>query len=276
MVTMLPSATQPEPDGEHRGWWDRTMAVTARAWPVIVVVLAVAAPIALTAALLPFRGQVPNATVALGLAVLVSLLAAVGTRVTALIAAVSAALCFDIAFTQPYGSVAISHPQDIETTVLLLIGGLIVGQLSARNRTHRALAVQTSADLARIQVIAEMIAAGATPEEVVAAVAEELQSLLGLHNCWFDTSRPQRPGPTIDRNGNVSWGRLWWGFDTLGLPGKEISIEVEHDGRRLGRYVLVAEAGTKVRRDQLIAAVTLADQAGAALGAGTLPAIAHR
>ena len=66
----------------------------------------------------------------------------------------------------------------------------------------------------------------------------------------------------------MSWGRIWWGIDTLGLPGKEITIEVEHDVRRLGRYVLVAEAGTKVRRDQLLAAVTLADQAGAALGAG--------
>ena len=96
--------------------------------------------------------------------------------------------------------------------------------------------------------------------------------LLGLRERRFETSWPDRPGPTIDRNGNVSWGRLWWGVDTLGLPGKEISIEVEHDNRRLGRYVLLAEPGTRVRRDQLLAAVTLADQAGAALGAGVLSA----
>jgi len=78
------------------------------------------------------------------------------------------------------------------------------------------------------------MAAGAGPDEVVEAVANELRSLLGLRKCWFDTSRPERPGPTIDRNGNVSWGRIWWGVDTLGLPGKEITIEVEHDVRRLG------------------------------------------
>jgi hypothetical protein len=267
---------QSKSDISRQDWWARSLAITSTARPVAAIAMAVAAPVALTLAVLPFRGQVPDATVALGLAVLVSLLAAIGTRVTALIAAVSAAVCFDVGFTEPYGSLTISHPQDIETTALLLVGGLIVGQLSARNRRNRGRAVQTSDDLAHIQAVAEMMAAGASPDEVVAAVAEELQSLLGLRNSWFDTSRPDRPGPTIDRNGNVSWGRIWWGFDTLGLPGKEITIEVTHDQRRLGRYVLIAEPGTKVRRDQLIAAVTLADQAGAALGAGARPvAIAH-
>ena len=180
----------------------------------------------------------------------------------------SAALCFDVGFTQPYGSLTISHPQDIETTALLLVGGLIVGQLSARNRRNRGLVVQQSKDLAHVQAIAELMAAGAEPDEVVDAVAHELRSLLGLRDCRFETSRPDRPGPTIDRNGNVSWGRIWWGVDTLGLPGKEITIDVEHNQRRLGRYVLIAEPGTKVRRDQLLAAVTLAEQAGAALGTG--------
>jgi hypothetical protein len=257
-----------ESDTPRPDWWERTLIVASRIQPLAVVVAAVGAPVVLTAALLPFRSQVSTATVALGLAVLVSLLAAIGGRVSALIVAVSAALCLDIGFTQPYGSLAISNPQNIETTALLLVGGLIVGQLSARNRRNRGLAVQRSEDLGHIQAIAEMMVAGAAPDEVVAAVAGELQSLLGLRECWFETSLAERPGPTIDRSGNVSWGRIWWGFDTLGLPGKEISIEVEHDQRRLGRYVLVAEPGTKVRRDQLLAAVTLADQAGAALGAG--------
>ena len=35
---------------------------------------------------------------------------------------------------------------------------------------------------------------------------------------------------------------------------------------RLGRYVLTAVPGSPVTREQLVAAVTLADQAGAALG----------
>jgi hypothetical protein len=259
----------PEPAGRDR--WRRTFTIARRIRPVVVVGAAVFAPLVLTAVLLPFRSRLPDATVALGLAVLVSLLASIGTRVTAIIAAVFAAACFDLGFTQPYGSLAISHPQDVETTVLLLIGGLVVGQLSARNRSNRQLAVQTGEDLGHIQAIAETMAAGAAPDEVVAAVAVELESLLGLRNCWFETSQSDRPVPTIDRNGDVSWGRIWWGFDSLGLPGKEITLEVEHDQRRLGRFVLVAEPGTRVRRNQLLAAVTLAEQAGAALSAGVSP-----
>src|ERR1700690_2499432 len=216
---MLPSAVPPEPESPWHRRWDRTVSVAGRIRPAAVIVAAVAAAVALTAAILPFRDQVPSATVALGLAVLVSLLAATGTRVTAVIAAASAALCFDIGFTQPYGSLAISHPQDIETTALLLVGGVIVGQLSARNRRNRGLAVRTSEALGRIQTVAGMGAGGAAADGVVAAVADELHSLLGLRNCWFETSQPDKPGPTIARNGNVSWGRLWWGFDTLGLPG---------------------------------------------------------
>jgi hypothetical protein len=232
-------------------------------------VIAVAlAPVALGLALLPFRSQIPSATVALGFAVLVWLLAAIGTRITALIAAVSAALCFDVDFTQPYGSLVISHAQDVEMTALLLVGGVIIGQLAARNRRNRRLVSQRSKDLAHIRSIAELLANGAEPNEVVGAVAGELQSLLGLYVCWFDTSQPSRPRPTIERNGNLRWGQIWWGTDTLGLPGKEITLEVEHGQRRVGRHALVAEAGTKVRRDQLLAAVTLADQAGVALGPG--------
>ena len=228
--------------------------------------VAVAAPVALALSLLPLRGQIPSATVALGLAVLVSAVAAIGSRLPAAIAAVSAALSFDGFYTQPYGSVSISNAGDIETTVLLLVGGLIVGQLSARNREHRRRVSQSGDNLSRIQAIAEMLASGVPANDVVAAIATELQDMLGLRSCWFDASFPDAVGPMIERNGDVSWGRIWWGFDTLGLPGKEISLGVENQHHRLGRFVLVADPGTRVSQQQLLAAVTLADQAGTALG----------
>jgi len=272
VVTIVPSATPTDPGGPRQ-----TMAATIR--PVVVLVAAVVVPVGpRTSHSFRSASQAPAATVALGFAVLVSLLAATGTRLSALIAAVSAALCYDIGFTQPYGSLVISHPQDIETTALLLVGGLIVGPaLGSKSLLTEHSPCRQREDLSHVQAIAELMAAGAGPDEVVEAVANELRSLLGLRKCWFDTFAPGATRTNHRQNGNVSWGRIWWGVDTLGLPGKEITIEVEHDVRRLGRFVLVAEAGTKVRRDQLLAAVTLADQAGASLGAGPMPvALAHR
>jgi Domain of unknown function (DUF4118) len=266
-VTTVPPATEELP----RPTLTRGISFGARVRPWLLLATAIVVPIAASLAALPFRGNVSAATVALGLAIIVSLIGALGARGTAVVAAVVAALCFDILFTKPYGSFSISNAADVETAVLLLIGGLIVGQLSARNRTNRGLVVQGSLDLGRIQGIAELMASGAGRDEVVAAVAVELQTLLGLRSCRFETTFPAAPGPTIERNGDVSWGHFWWGFPTLGLPGKEISLIVENQQRRRGRFVLVAEPGTKVSREQLLAAVTLADQAGSALGRDTVP-----
>jgi K+-sensing histidine kinase KdpD len=269
-VTQIPLPGASPPADETI--WTRTLALVARSQPIALMVIAVAAPLALALSLLPLRGQVPSATIALSLAVLVSAVAAIGSRLPAALAAVSAALCFDGFYTQPYGSVSISNAGDVETTVLLLVGGLIVGQLSARNRAHRMRISQSSDNLARIQAVAEMLAGGAGSSEVVAAVAGELKDMLGLRTCWFDTSFPDAIGPMIERNGDVSWGRIWWGFDTLGLPGKPISLGVENQHHRLGRFVLLADAGTRVSQQQLLAAITLADQAGTALGAEAVSA----
>ena len=161
---MLPSATPSDQDTARRDWWSRIRGFAVAIHPLAMAVIALVAPIVLALILLPLRREAPVASVALGFAVLVSLLGAIGTRMTALIAAVSAAVCYDVVFTQPYGSIVISHPQDIETTALLLVGGLIVGQLSARNRRNRGLVVQQSKDLAHIQAIAELMAAGCRAE----------------------------------------------------------------------------------------------------------------
>jgi hypothetical protein len=185
------------------------------------------------------------------------------------VAAISASAGFDVFHTRPYGSLVITRAEDIQTTALLLVVGLIVGQLAAVNRRHRDLAAQSSYDLGRIHAVAEMVAAGEPAEQVVLAVANELTDLLSLTSCRFDPSFAAHPGPFIERNGDVSWGAMRWGFSTMGLPSKEVTLVVEHQSRPLGRYVLVARPGTRVIDDQLIAAVALADQAGSALAAQT-------
>ncbi len=233
---------------------------------LLELVAAVVLPVAVGAALAPFRSNIAPATAALAMAVAVSLIAALSTRLGGVVAAVAAALSFDFFFTKPYGSLSISSAPEIETAILMLVCGLIVGQLSARNRTNKELVVRTSDDFARIQAIAELMASGASAFEVVGAVADELTGLLRLRSCRFERTFADGPAPTIERNGDVSWGRFWWGFRTLGLPGKEVTLIVEHQRRRLGRYVLLAVPGSPVTREQLVAAVTLADQAGAALG----------
>jgi K+-sensing histidine kinase KdpD len=239
---------------------------------MIALAGAVAVPIGVAAALVPARDHVPNSTVALILAAVVAILATTGTRLTAAVAAATAGLGFDLFHTKPYGSLSISRGQDVQTTALLMAVGLIVGQLAARNRRHRYLLGEASYHLGRIHGVAEMVAAGEPTDQVVLAVANEIRDLLGLRSCRFDPAFAEHPGPFIERDGAVSWGAIRWGFGTMGLPSKEITLAVEHQGHPLGRFVLLAEPGTRVIPDQLIVAVALADQAGAALASRRLPA----
>jgi hypothetical protein len=237
----------------------------------VALAAAMILPLASAVALVPLRSSIPAATVALALAAVVTLLSATGTRGTAALAAISASVGFEVFHTRPYGSLAITRAQDIETTVLLLVVGLIVGQLAAVNRRHRSLADESSDDLSRIHAVAEMVAAGEPADQVVLAVANELTDLLGLRFCQFDPSFADRPGPFIERHGDVSWGAIRWGYRTMGFPTKEVSLLVEHQSRPLGRFVLEAQRGSRVTTDQLLVAVALADQAGSALAAQIRP-----
>ncbi len=237
-------------------WWVRRASIVAAA---------AAVPVATAVALVPFRHDVPNATVALILAAGVTLLAATTGRVASAAAGLSAALSFDTFHTRPYGSLTIDRAQDIETTVLLLVVAMTVGQLAARSHRHQREAIVSALNLGRVHAVAEMVAAGATPDEVVRTVEGELKAVLRLAECWYDPAFAETPGPFIERNGAVSWGAIRWGFTTIGLPTREVSLIVEHDARPLGRFVLVAGPGTRVTEDELVTAVALADQAGSSL-----------
>jgi hypothetical protein len=246
--------------------------MTSAARTAVVLAAATMAPAAAAVALIPLRSGTPAPTIALVIASVVIVLAATGTRATAAVAAVSASVGFDVFHTRPYGSLAITRAEDIQTTGLLLFVGVIVGQLAAVNRRHRDQAAQSSYDLGRIHAVAEMVAAGEPSDQVVLAVANELIDLLVLTSCRFDPLFAAQPGPFIERLGGVSWGAIRWGTRTLGLPSKEVTLVVEHQSRPLGRFVLVAEQGTRVTEDQLLAAVALSDQAGSAIAAQPRPA----
>jgi K+-sensing histidine kinase KdpD len=256
------------PGSWHRAWSVMTepFVATAAAW-----IASVAVPVAVAGALVPVRGEVPNTTMALGLAVFVTLLAAVGTRATAAVAALSSGLSFDIFLTRPYNSLAINRAADLETTALLLAVGLVAGQLAARTRHHRLRADEASYDLGRIHAVAEMVALGEPTDQVVIAVANELTDLLGLRSCRFEETFAEGPTPFVERQGSITWGALRWGFRTMGLPSHEITLVVQHQGLPLGRYVLTPTPGRRVTVDELLAAVALADQAGAALAAQRRP-----
>jgi K+-sensing histidine kinase KdpD len=230
---------------------------------------AVVVPAATAAALIPLRSTIVSANVALLLVVTVVAVAATGRRPAAVLAAVCAAVGFNLFHTEPYLSLRITSGDDVETAVLLLVVGLIVGELALRGRRARALVAQERQDLASIQGLGALVANGEDTDYVLLATSSELSHLLGLVDCRFE-SRPadDRVMPEIHRDGSVRWGPTPWDAERWGLPTDGAVIPVWSHGERRGRFVLAAPVALPMSRAQLAKAVALVDQAGAALASG--------
>ena len=227
---------------------------------------AVLAPIALALALIPARGHVNDADLAMILMVAVVGLALTGRRLPAAVCSLLAAASFDFFFTRPYYSFRIDRETDLITTALLLGLGLVIGEMATRGRLYREAAREHRDGLSRIVQVAERIATGEEADYVVTAVAGELRELLKLRDCEF--TRDRDPGATaaIEPDGSVVIGNYGWAADRLGFPTERIELPVRSGGRRLGSFVLTpAVAVEPVPLERRLLAVALADQLGSLL-----------
>jgi K+-sensing histidine kinase KdpD len=226
-------------------------------------------PVALAAAVVPFRSRFDNANIALLLTVAIVVAALSGRRTVAAAAALSAAASFDMFFTHPYVSLRISSSNDLETELFLLVVGLAVGELAARGRRYQATAASRSRELERFHGLAGQVALDPTSDFVVMTVAVQLAQQLDLADCRFEIEyTDERIPPRVDRDGTVSWGVNRWDTTLHGLPPWGVELPVWGHGRQLARFFLIPGSATPVDAETLVGAVALADQAGAALAAG--------
>jgi K+-sensing histidine kinase KdpD len=231
-----------------------------------LLLVAVAGPLLVAAALIPWRDDVAGTNVALVLVVVVVAVAASGVRWAGIVAALSAAAAFNLFHTVPYYSLRISSPDDLETTVLLLAVGLAVGEIAVRARRARAAVVRGQQDLASLRGLSQLVAQGEDADYVLLAAESELTHLLGLTACQFEMDRvDERVLPVIARDGSVRWGPNEWDTVRWGLPSDGATIPVWSRGARLGRFVLTSPVAVPYTEAQLAQAVALVDQAGAAL-----------
>ena len=70
--------------------------------------------------------------------VIVALVVLPGHRVAALIAGLSAGVWFDFFLTKPYERFSIQRGADVQTTVLLALVAVLVGEIAVRRRQARA------------------------------------------------------------------------------------------------------------------------------------------
>jgi hypothetical protein len=233
------------------------------------VVVAAAAALAVACVMVPLRASLLNADVELVLVVVVVVAAVVGGLEAGVGSAVAAAFGFDFLHTKPYLQLTIDRRDDVITTLLLLVVGLVVGTVAARGRRARSHAERRRGAIQCIHRVAELAARGEDVADVVMTAQAELTGLLDLRTCRFEAA----PFPadanleSLERSGAVSWRAYRLHEGGLELPTAGLELPVLGRGQLLGRFVLGPTPGVGVSLEQRVVAVAIADQVGAALAA---------
>jgi K+-sensing histidine kinase KdpD len=239
----------------------------------LAVLAGLAAPLALAAILVPFRAGFPDTDAALALQLVVTGVAANGYRLAGILAAVSAAAWFDFFLTMPYERFTITRRADIQTTVLLLAVGVAVTEIAVWGRRQHGAASRRAGYLDGINAAARAVATGSSPAALTEQVCGQLTRLLSLSSCRFQAGAAGIGNPArLLRDGRVMSGGRVWDADREGLPpGTDTELLAEAGGLLQGRFLLTPGTGKPLTLEQRLAAVTFADQAGAALSAGRSP-----
>lgn len=237
----------------------------------LVILAGVAAPLALTAVLIPFRTSFPNTDAALALILVVVAVAAFGSRPAGYLAAASAAAWFDFFLTRPYERFSITRATDIETTVLILLIGVAVTEVAMWGHRQQHAATRRAGYLEGINVAAEAVAVGSSASALIDDVTEQLVRLLSVRSCRFEPGvaglgRPAR----LRHDGLVMDPDQQQQLDIVrdGLPATT-ELLVENHGVLQGRFLLTADPGARPTVEQRLVAVAFADQVGAALATGS-------
>lgn len=245
------------------GWTDY------RERPEITVPLAGLLPILVAILLVPLRGDLVTTNLALILVVAVVGGAAFAGRAGGAVAAVTAAISFDFFLTRPYLSLHIESTDDIETMLLLLVVGLLVGQLAVLSRRHLAEAQRGRSEIARLRRLADLVARGEDGADVLMAAQAELTALFDLERCRFEAGLPDGSRPVLERTGAVSGQREWrFAKGDLALPEGGVDLPVLGHGRPVGRFVLIPSGGVGASLEARVVGVAIADLVGSVL-AGT-------
>ena len=151
--------------------------------------------------------------------------------------------------------------------MLLLAIGLVVAELVAFTRRHRAHAATRGDEIQMLRQTAELVASGASTDQVLTKVQEELVELLSLVECRYEATPAASTLPRVERTGAVDGAHRRWIGGEFTLPGLGAEIPVVARGTTFGRLVLIPDPAAGVSIEERIVAVALVDQLGAALAA---------
>jgi hypothetical protein len=245
-------------EGQLSMWWHHGRAR-------IMFALAIVVPLLLALALVPSRGEFAGAAAALIFVVAILALSVGGNRFVGFVASVSSAIWYDFFLTRPYGRLTISHRPDLETTICLLVVGVVVSELAARSRHLSKVSTEEAEYVDMVRDLTALANGTAPSSVVIERAVPSLMRLLDLRDCRFERAPSNPPMARITANGDVVHVGLEWPVNQMGIPGPEAEIVAQWRGRSLGRFVITPTPGEPVSRERRAVAALLASVVGAAI-----------
>ena len=229
---------------------------------------ALVGPLAVSGVLVVVRHEFFATNAALVLVLPVLLAALLGGRRGGAVSAIAAALCFDFFFTRPYYSLTIDRRQDVETMIVLVIVGVVVGELVVRTWRARHVSSVRQREIEQIQRVAALASGAGSTGGLIRIVEREVAGLLDARGVRFEKAPFATVLPQLG-HGMVTVPS----GDPAGENGtpREIEIPVWGNGKQIGRFVVelaVDSVGTRISSEDRAVAVALVDQLGALLAAG--------
>ncbi len=214
------------------------------------------------------RGETSNVNIALVLVLIVMVAAIVGGRTAGAMSGLVAATSFDFFHTRPYGSLKIARADDLVTTLLLLVVGLVVGAVAERSGWFKARLREEKRHLRRLYRVGKLATSGGEDDrDLVLIVTAELMEALRLRDCSFERPPFLSELPHLEPDGAMSGSPLSYGPEEVALPGGGVDLRVIGRGDTIGRFVLVPRPDERVSAERLLVSVALAQELGLALAA---------
>lgn len=218
------------------------------------------------AGLVGIRGELANVNVALVLVLVVVAAASLGGRTAGAMSGLVAATSFDFFHTRPYGLLKINHVNDLVTTLLLLVTGLVVGELVERSARFKRRLRDDQKQLRRLHRVAEEAVSGQRDErDLVLSITAELLDTLRLQECRFELPPFLLELPLLESDGVLAGSVRRYGGAGIQLPAVGADLRVVGPRGIIGRFVLVPTPEVVISAERLLVAVALADALGLAL-----------
>ena len=103
--------------------------------------------------------------------------------------------------TSNVNSFTIASRDDVETAVLLVVVGLVVGELVVRARRSEERAAESRAEVVHVRRLSELAAGGESRGRLIGIVQGELVSLLPVRECKFEHGASAHDLPEITHKG---------------------------------------------------------------------------